>query len=111
MRSSPKAWPITSGRFKLETFQSIVDLLFYCATLPKLYKSQAKAGLILGQNCVQFLGTGLSDFFFKNLFFKKKQCKYAMNIGVTQIRCPIKVFYNENVSFYVSAGCCLQFLK
>ena len=44
------------------------------------------AGVFLGQNCVEFLNVALNDLFFsKNIFFQK-HCKYAMNIGVAQIR-------------------------
>ena len=34
-----------------------------------------------------------------------------MNIGVAQVRgIPFYSFYRENVLFYISARCCLQFL-
>ena len=42
-------------------------------------------GVVLGQNCVQLSDTSLDDFFVQK-FFLSRQCKYAMNIGVAQIR-------------------------
>ena len=41
--------------------------------------------MILGQNCVRISDAALDDFFSKYLFYQK-QCKYAMNVGIAQVR-------------------------
>ena len=50
-------------------------------------------GLILGQNYVRLEDVALNDlFFFKNLFYQK-ECKYAMNTGLAQIRVDEMPFF------------------
>ena len=60
--------------------------------------------------CPAFGRCPLIYFVFKNLFYQK-QCKYAMNIRLTQIRGTFYSFFREKVPFYITAGHCLQFLK
>ena len=51
-------------------------------------------------------------FFFLKFFFYPKQSKYAINIGVDQIRGALYIFfYSGKVPFYISEGCCLPFLE
>ena len=55
---------------------------------------EEKTGLILDQNCIRLSGTALYYFFSKYLF-NQKQCKYAINIGVAQIRDALLKFILE----------------
>ena len=48
--------------------------------------------------------------FFETLFYQM-QCKYAMNIGVVEIRGGLLQFFIRKMPFCISAPCCLQFLK
>ena len=51
------------------------------------------SGVILGQDCVQLSDAALDDLYFlKNLFYQK-QCNYAMNLGVAQIRVALSQFF------------------
>ena len=59
-----------------------------------LVKSFEKAGVTLDQNCIRLSDATLEDLFLKN-FFDQKQCKYAMNIGVAQIRGALLVFWGK----------------
>lgn len=64
-------------------------------------KQRRKAGVILGQNHVQLLNATFDSlFFFKNLLHQK-QCKYARNIGVAQIRGGLLlIFRGEKCPLY-----------
>ena len=54
---------------------------------------QQMPGVMPGQNCIWLLDAALNDFvFFKNLFYQN-QCKYAMKIGVPQIRGALLLFF------------------
>ena len=44
------------------------------------------SGVILGQNYVWRPDARLHDLLFSKILFYQKQCKYALNIGVAQIR-------------------------
>ena len=68
------------------------------------------ARAILGQNCIRLSDAAFNDLLFSNVFYGN-QCKYAMNIGVAQIRSTLLQFFTEKVPLHISAGRCLQFLK
>ena len=56
------------------------------------YYDTGCSGVILGQNCVRLSDAALNDlFFFKNLFYRK-QCKYAVYIGLLKSKVPFKCF-------------------
>ena len=65
-----------------------------------------KSGVILGQNCVKLPGAALNVFFCE-IWFKKKQCKYAVDIGGVQGR-DVLIFYKSVLFWQQSALCRLM---
>ena len=56
---------------------------------------EEKTGLILDQNCIRLQALPSIIFFFFKYLFNQKQCKYAINIGVAQIRDALLKFILE----------------
>ena len=102
--------PHNNSNMNIHTIKQNNDIELPVNNNVDMNERQAEAGVILGQNCIQFLDTAPNDFFLP-LFLIKSSINITWILGSLKSEVPFYSFFNQKLLFYISAGCFLQSLK